>query len=102
MHPIVICVWAPGLYLEKPFQSQIWYSAEAAGGLGGPREEFLVISIESKGEAWIFQMPSLYQGQEDWGCRKEKSERERERDGHRPIQPLFCLAFPTSKAKIGS
>ena len=82
----------------ETFQSQIWYSAEAAGGLGDPEGQLLIISIESLGEAWIFHMPSssLHRRLRVQGKKWERKT-QRERGRHTLIQPLFCLAFPTSR-----
>ena len=75
------------LILGETFQSQIWYSAEAAGD---PDGQLLIISIESLGEAWIFHMPSpsLQQGLRVQGKKWERKT-ERERQTHTYSAPLL-------------
>lgn len=84
------------LILEA-FQSQIWYSAEAAGGLGGPGGESLVISTESLGEAWILQMPGAKSSP---GTESAGKKWERERRAHTHSAPLlFSFSYQYGHAQ---
>lgn len=101
-------MFAPGLYLEKAFQSQIWYSSEAAGGLGvagrvtgyqfrKPGGGMKNLSAKCQVFTGYWKMKGAEKKKRVWG-------RVKKRQAHTPFSPSFvqlCLLVGTClKSKV--